>query len=384
MIRALWALMLAASLMLGQGKCNQPAPSPVVTIAMPGHPFGVLSSPDGCWLFVSLMGGTNGVAVLRREAGTVELARTIPFKSPIAGMAITHDGKVLIGAALDSVVLFDIARMTSGEGNPLLGSFNDGPESQSIYVNVTADDRLLFVSEEAGHAITVIDLARVRSKGYDPAAVIGTIQTGRAPIALTFSPDGRWLYTTSQGALPEWGWPAACKPERADPAIAPVKNPEGAVVVVDMERVRGDPAHAVVARVPAGCSPVRMAISSAGDRIYVTARNSNAVLAFETAKLVTDSAHARLAMTPVGTAPVPIAVVADSAKVIVGNSNRFGTSPGGGQTLSVLDAAKMTLRGTVPAGEFPREMSLSADGRTLFLTNFGSNSLQIMDVARLP
>jgi hypothetical protein len=40
--------------------------------------------------------------------------------------------------------------------------------------------------------------------------------------------------------------------------------------------------------------------------------------------------------------------------------------------------------GIIPAGSFPREMAVSADGRTLFLTNFGSNSLQVMDVAHLP
>lgn len=40
--------------------------------------------------------------------------------------------------------------------------------------------------------------------------------------------------------------------------------------------------------------------------------------------------------------------------------------------------------GTIPAGAFPREMSVSADGRTLFVTNFGSNSLQVMDVEHLP
>ena len=30
-----------------------------------------------------------------------------------------------------------------------------------------------------------------------------------------------------------------------------------------------------------------------------------------------------------------------------------------------------------------REVRVSTDGRTLYLTNFGSNSLQVMDVARL-
>jgi DNA-binding beta-propeller fold protein YncE len=131
-----------------------------------------------------------------------------------------------------------------------------------------------------------------------------------------------------------------------------------------------------------------MAMSPGGERIYVTARNSNAVLAFDTAKLLSDAEHARLATVPVGAAPVPIAVIDGGRKVVAGNSNRFagGNQP---QTLTVLDESKMkdgaaAVLGSIPAGAFPREMAVSSDGRTLFLTNFGSQSLQAIDIARLP
>lgn len=139
--------------------------------------------------------------------------------------------------------------------------------------------------------------------------------------------------------MPEWQWPAACKPE-GGPADAPISDPEGAVVVVDVARAATDPAHAVVARVPAGCSPVRLAMSPGGERIYVTARNSNAVLAFDTSKLVSGREHAKLAAVPVGPAPVPVAVIDGGRKVVAGNSNRFA-GPKEPQTLTVLDAGKM-------------------------------------------
>jgi DNA-binding beta-propeller fold protein YncE len=166
-------------------------------------------------------------------------------------------------------------------------------------------------------------------------------------------------------------------------------NPEGVVVVVDMARARTDPAKAVAARVPAGCSAVRMAISPDGRRIYVTARNSNAVEVFDTSKLVSDPDHARLGVAPVGEAPVPVAVIDGGKKVVAGNSNRFG-GRSSGETLSVLDAARMEQKGadaalgTIPSGAFPRELNVSADGHTLFLTNAGSKSLQVMDIDHLP
>jgi len=112
------------------------------------------------------------------------------------------------------------------------------------------------------------------------------------------------------------------------------------------------------------------------------------VLAFDTAKLLSDPDHTRVGEAPVGAAPVPIAVVDAGRKVIAGNSNRFAAS-NAPQNLVVLDAAKMeagtdAALGTIAAGSFPREMAVSADGHTLFLTNFGSNSLQLIDVDRLP
>ncbi|MBS1859424.1 MAG: hypothetical protein JST11_28880, partial [Acidobacteria bacterium] len=310
----------------------------------------------------------------------------VPLQSRPTGMVLTHDGKLLIAASTDATVFLDVQRMTGGGENPVVGSLGGG--SGSIYANVTADDRLLFVSEERARSIRVIDLERARREGFKPAAVIGRIPTGIAPIALTFSADGRWLYTTSEVAVPEWNWPKACRPEGRGGADAPVTNPEGAVIVVDVIRARTDPAGSVVARVPAGCSPVRMAISPSGDRIYVTARNSNAVMAFDTRTLLSEAGRAAAAMAPAGDAPVPIAVVSEGTRVVVGNSNRFaaGDSP---QYLVVLDAARMreglgAVLGVIPAGAFPREMSVSADGRTLFLTNFGSRTLQVFDLARLP
>ncbi|HEY6340448.1 MAG TPA: hypothetical protein VIY49_03065 [Bryobacteraceae bacterium] len=418
--------------------CNARLASPSVTIALPGNPFGVKASGDGCWVFVSVGGANGGIAVLKRGNGRMDVARVVPVTPAPAGIVLTHDGKLLIASATSSAVVLDVGRMTTGAENPVVGTFSGFDRSflGSVYVNVTSDDKLLFVSQEAAQAITVIDLARARQNGYKPEAIIGNIPVGGAPIALTFSADGRWLYTTSEGAAPQWNWPKACKPEGppqtpeqiaarkaaaerqitalqaqqagasdkgaaqlqeridalkafANSTSSQLVNPEGAVVVVDVARAKTDPANSVVGRIPAGCSAVRMAISPDGRRIYVTARNSNAVGVFDTSKLLSDADHARLGTAAVGEAPVPVAVIDGGKKVVVGNSNRFAGG-NASQTLSVLDAAKMEQKGadatigTIPSGAFPREFDVSADGRTLFLTNAGSSSLQVIDIDRLP
>jgi DNA-binding beta-propeller fold protein YncE len=141
--------------------------------------------------------------------------------------------------------------------------------------------------------------------------------------------------------------------------------------------------------VPAGCSPVRMALSPDGLTLYVTARNNNEVLTFDTAKFADDPMNALTAMAPVGAAPDPLALIDSGALLVVGNSNRF-LEPGIPQSLDVLDTVKLqagagaaALVRTVPAGSFPRALILSPDGETLFLSNYASNSLQVIEVGRL-
>ena len=51
--------------------------------------------------------------------------------------------------------------------------------------------------------------------------------------------------------------------------------------------------------------------------------------------------------------------------------------------LSVIDARTNAVEGVVPAGLFPRELKVTADGKTLLVTNFNSKSLELVDIARL-
>jgi DNA-binding beta-propeller fold protein YncE len=378
----------------GASQCNAPMAAPVSFVQLPGHPFSTISTPDGCWLFVSLTSSNprsaNGVAVLSRRGGRINVDKVFPVEAEPTGMTLTHDGKLLIVADGEYVVFMDVARMTSGRGgDPILGYVRDAAEyAGSVYVNTTADDRLLFVSDEQVQAVTVINLQKARAEGFKETAIIGKIPTGVAPIALTFSPDGRWLYTTSQRAPESLKWPIECKPEGADPATAQPRYPQGAIHVVDVAKAATDPANSVVANVQAACSPVRLDMLPDGSRVFVTARNSNALLAFDTAKFHTDPAAARVGTVPVGVAPVGVAVTDGGRRVFVSNSNRFARDQTVRQTLTVIDAARVgegaaAVLGSVPAGLFPRQFGQSPDGLTLFVANYISSELEVIDLKRL-
>jgi len=379
-VPGLLAIAFAAGAQTPGAECRVPPQVPVSFVEVPGRPFGAVPTPDGCWLLVSFSGATsspaNGVAVLRWAQGALTRSKLVPLGPSPTGMAMTHDGKVLAVATGSGVTLLDVGRVLDGSSDPFVGFVSLGGTAGVIYVAVTEDDTLLFTANEGAASVTVVDLPMARS-GL-PGAVIGTIPVGGFPVGLVISPDQRWLYSTSQYADDSWGWPLVCPY-----AGQPDQRPEGAVVIIDVERARTDPAGAAMQAVPARCTPVRGAVDPGGRTLWVTARGSNQALAFDTVTLFENPATALLGPVPVGPAPVGIAVFGDGRRVVVADSNRFDPNPQG--TLTVIDATRPTAGGgaviaTLQAGAFPREVAVSPDGRTLFVTNYFSGQVEVVDL----
>ena len=340
-------------------------------IDVPGRPFAAVPSADGCEVFVSLTGkkGRSQIAVLARSNGAMSVAHTLAVPGQLTGLALSHDGKVLIAANGHGVTLISVERLIAGADDAVLGALKDSDDAGSIYVTFSPNERLIFVSNERSHSLGIYDVAAMIAG--KSARMTGQIQTGGAPVGLAFSPDGRWLYSTSEIAPGERSCPAESRGSA---------HPPGMLMVVDVERSAIDPDHAVVARVPAGCNPVRVAVSPKGDHVYVTARGSNALQVFDADKLITDRDNSLLASVPTGSSPVGIAV--NDEHVFVANSDRFGG--GRHQSISVLDVGKLDAAATsIPAGGFPRELRLTNDGKSLLVTNFESESIELIDLTRL-
>jgi DNA-binding beta-propeller fold protein YncE len=111
-------------------------------------------------------------------------------------------------------------------------------------------------------------------------------------------------------------------------------------------------------------------------------------LAFDTNAIRTNPEHALVGKVPVGSSPVGVAVANDGKLVLVSNSNRFASDQTVRQTLTVIDAARATegqaaVVGSVPAGIFPREFGHSPDGRTVFVANYNSSELEVIDLNRI-
>jgi DNA-binding beta-propeller fold protein YncE len=86
---------------------------------------------------------------------------------------------------------------------------------------------------------------------------------------------------------------------------------------------------------------------------------------------------------------VGVAVVNGGTQVLVTNSDRFAADRKARQALTVIDAARVAegapaILGSLPAGAFPREFGMSPDGATLFVANYESNEIEIVDLKRMP
>lgn len=379
----------------GSSPCNAPTTEPIVHVALPGNPFTPVISSDGCWVFVALAGqapaSTPGVAVIKRGAGKLTLKRTVPLKAGGTGAVLTHDGKMLIVAAGSNIAFLDAAKLVSGAPSAVMGYLEVGEGTGAIYANVTKNDALLFVALERTESILVIDLAKLRRSGsFDSTVVLGRIPVGNAPIAVTLSNKDKYLYATSQSQAQingSWNWPLECAPENPNAPLYAAKRSKGAVLVVDVARARKDAEHAVLAKVPVGCGPVRLVLSPDESTAWVTVRGEHSIVAVDTKKMLADPANAVIMKMKVGTAPVGVAVVDGGKKVIATNSNRFAGGADDKQSLNVIDisngAAKASLLGLIPAGAFPRELRITPDGKTLFASNFASKTLQVVDLSRL-
>jgi DNA-binding beta-propeller fold protein YncE len=355
----------------------QPRSAGVLLQHMPGSPFGVAVTPDGRWTFLS---ATTSVAVLRNGTNGPVLVRRIAVPQPAAlGDGLTRDGRYLLVAFQTGAFVIDVARAESGQPHAVLGMLSDpGRKAESaIEVATSPDGKYAFVSLEYSDEIAVFRLGQAVAHGFGRPEFVGDIPAGKGVVGMAVSPDGRWLYATSEIAR--------------GTSLAHVGNSNGVgtLQVMSVPRAETDPGRSVVATVTAGCQPVRVITSADGSTVWVTARASDALLAFSAARLRSSQlGHALLGWTRVGEAPVGLALIRGGTELVVADSNRF-SAPGAGSSLAVVRAAavlagKPALAGYVRAGGFPREMALEPGGRTLLVGNFSSGQLESVTVADLP
>jgi DNA-binding beta-propeller fold protein YncE len=348
-------------------------------IGLRGLPFGVATTPNGRWSFVAEEATTSAIAVFSDARFAPRLVRAITIPGDAVGVGLADDGRYLLVANGDGATVVSVARAEAGAPRPVLGVLREPararPGGGAIEVTSSLDGHYVFVSLEGAGELGVYDLRTALADQFRGGGYVGSVPLGQLPVGMAVSPDDRWLYATSE---------IATSTLRAGRGY---QGTHGTLSVISITKAERDPADAVVATVSAHCSPVRVALSPDGGTVWVTARGDNQLLAFSASKLRSDPSRALLAAVRVGAAPVGLAVVGGGREIVVADSNRFNANASG--SLTFVDAAaalahRPAVLGTIPAGSFPREMSLEPDGRTLLVGNFGSRQLEAVNVSALP
>jgi YVTN family beta-propeller protein len=177
-------------------------------------------------------------------------------------------------------------------------------------------------------AVAVIDTAQNK--------VVGTVPVPKGPHGLVITPDGRKVYVSSDGA--------------------------STVSVIDTSNDR------VVATIDVGANPHGLAVSGDGRRVLALGWGTNHALVIDTA---TDRVIAEVAVAQ----PHNGTLSRDGSIAWVGSQQQGATA------LVRLDltAGKETAR--VPLDKTPRGLELTPDGKRLFFTLAGSDSIQVLDTA---
>ena len=276
--------------------------------------------------------------------------------------------------------MVNVTRAIAGSPDAVVGALNGTVRDQIpgdgvIEVTVSLDNRYAFVSQEYGARpavtpgnIDVFKLHKPTSNGSVLGTAIGYLNLGDEVVGTALSPDGGILYATSE--------------------TISLGSTQGSLSIVDVKTLETSPSEALLSNVTSGCGPVRVIVSSDGKIVWVTARESNHLLAFDSAKLVSNPGEALLASVQVGTFPVGLTLARNETRILTADSNRFNyTNATTG--LSVVDvhaalAGREAVLGRVFTGLFPREFAVSPNGRVIFVADYTSKEIQAVDVATLP
>lgn len=342
------------------------------TVSVPASPFGISAVRGGNYIVASFSDPPS-IEVLARFGDMWRMVRNLAFEGEMTGtgIAASHNGKYLAVTQFGQnslTTLVSIRELVDGAKNPILGQFADD-SSGSIEAIFSVDDRYLFVSDENSSAVSVFDLALALREGFSAKGVaVGQIPLAPGPVGSTISPDGRFLYVTSEFE-------------------SDANHSTGELQVVSIPQAEKNPKTSIITAVAAGCQPVRVAISGDGTQVWVTARGSDSVLIFNALRLRKSPSEALESVVQVGQQPVPIGFVDGGRYAIVGNSARF-SSPSGEQTLSVINTLRAirgekSLMGTIQAGSFPRELSFDPASNEVLLTNFNSDNIEFIEISSL-
>lgn len=348
---------------IGSGRSFDVRPAWLLTVPLP--PYGAIVTADLSYTFVAL---PTAIEVLRNRAGMPvnPPVRTIGIPDHPHAQAITFDGQYLVTATDHGATVIRIsAAEHPGHGAVIAGRLLSGlggnPGGDDLALST--DDHFIFIAMRYANKIAVFNLAKALHNGFAASDLVGYYPTGIKPHGMAVSADGRWLYVTSRFARPG--------------------SLDGKISVLSVRTAEVHPARSLVSSASAGCGAFRIVISPDGNVLWVIAQESNYLVGFSASKLRTDPAHALIAKVAIGATPLD--------EVLVNGGTRILVTDNAGSDLAVVDPAaalagsKHALVGFVKTTALPRFFAFEPDGPVVLLvTGDRSEQVQAIKIGDLP
>jgi YVTN family beta-propeller protein len=275
----------------------------VQRIAVGKRPRGIRLSPDGAKLFVALSG------------------------SPIGGPGVDESKLPPGDRTADGNGVVDVASGT------LVRKYQSGQDPEAF--DISADGRMLYVSNEETSEMTALDLTS--------GAIVGRVKVGDEPEGVTVRPDQRFVYVACEG--------------------------ENQVFAIDREKL------AVVARLDTPARPRAIAFTRDGASGFISTENGGALVVFDPAtnKVIATQKFEKDPSNPVPPRPMGLAVTPDDTLLFV--------SLGRAKAIAVRGIAEGSkVRMIRDVGARPWGIAVSADNKTLYSANGSSGDVSVIDI----
>src|SRR5207245_928464 len=264
---------------------------------------------------------SDAVAVI--DDSTDQIITRIPVGNGPVRIAMSPDGlkAYVSNGQAGTVSVLDTVALTA------TATIQLDPNSRPQQSAVTPDGGRLFLIHQLSPYVTVIDTA-------SNLVITDVFIGGHQAKDILFTLDGHFAYVANYS--------------------------QGAVNVIDT-------ASDQVTTIPTGAGPRRLAISPAGDSVFVTNNGADSVSAIDT------QTQQVIATIPVGHKPRGIAITPSGDAIYVGNVQSG--------TVSIIDSSTLTVIDTVPVGTKQWEVIVTEDGTLAFVSSSVAGDVSVIDTA---